>query len=90
MDLGSVCCWNAEVYLCLRLSDYMVSCCPPATPEVSPSLCLQLEDSARRWGREKQDLATRLQEQEHGFGHPSHPIITDQPVSNPSSRAPGA
>lgn len=48
-----------------------------------PSLCLQLEDSARRWGREKQDLATRLQEQEHGFGPPSDPIIIKQPVSDP-------
>uniref|UniRef100_A0A8C0XHK6 C2 domain-containing protein n=1 Tax=Castor canadensis TaxID=51338 RepID=A0A8C0XHK6_CASCN len=46
------------------------------------SLENQLEDSARRWGREKQDLATRLQEQEHGFGHPSHPIITDQPYTS--------
>ncbi|XP_038615295.1 coiled-coil domain-containing protein 33-like [Tachyglossus aculeatus] len=27
----------------------------------------QLEDSARRWGREKQDTATRLLEQAHGF-----------------------
>ncbi|KAF5925264.1 hypothetical protein HPG69_001708 [Diceros bicornis minor] len=43
------------------------------------SLESQLEDSARRWGREKQDLATRLQEQEYGLGHPSNPIITDLP-----------
>uniref|UniRef100_A0A452TF75 Coiled-coil domain containing 33 n=1 Tax=Ursus maritimus TaxID=29073 RepID=A0A452TF75_URSMA len=43
------------------------------------SLESQLEDSARRWGREKQDLATRLQEQEYGFGHPSNPVITDLP-----------
>ncbi|KAK2489822.1 hypothetical protein MC885_003588, partial [Smutsia gigantea] len=41
------------------------------------SLESQLEDSARRWGREKQDLATRLQEQEYGFN------ITDLP--NPST-----
>ncbi|XP_028929512.1 coiled-coil domain-containing protein 33 [Ornithorhynchus anatinus] len=27
----------------------------------------QLEDSARQWGREKQDTATRLLEQAHGF-----------------------
>ncbi|XP_014636401.1 PREDICTED: coiled-coil domain-containing protein 33 isoform X2 [Ceratotherium simum simum] len=47
------------------------------------SLESQLEDSARRWGREKQDLATRLQEQEYGLGHPSNPIITDLP--NPST-----
>nr|KAF6483519.1 coiled-coil domain containing 33 [Rousettus aegyptiacus] len=43
------------------------------------SLESQLEDSARRWGREKQDLATRLQEQEYGLGHPSNAIITDLP-----------
>ncbi|XP_070631490.1 coiled-coil domain-containing protein 33 [Bos indicus] len=36
------------------------------------SLESQLEDSARRWGREKQDLATRLQEQEYGLRHPSN------------------
>ncbi|XP_021092577.1 coiled-coil domain-containing protein 33 isoform X4 [Heterocephalus glaber] len=42
------------------------------------SLESQLEDSARRWGREKQNLATRLQEQEHGFARPPN-LITDQP-----------
>ncbi|XP_040113167.1 coiled-coil domain-containing protein 33 isoform X5 [Oryx dammah] len=46
------------------------------------SLESQLEDSARRWGREKQDLATRLQEQEYGLWHPSNMIATDMP--NPS------
>ncbi|XP_006866553.1 PREDICTED: coiled-coil domain-containing protein 33 [Chrysochloris asiatica] len=39
----------------------------------------QLEDSARRWGQEKQDLATRLQEQEYGFRHTSNSIFTDLP-----------
>ncbi|XP_008567873.1 PREDICTED: coiled-coil domain-containing protein 33 isoform X1 [Galeopterus variegatus] len=43
------------------------------------SLESQLEDSARRWAREKQDLATRIQEQENGLGRPSNSIITDQP-----------
>ncbi|XP_047651314.1 coiled-coil domain-containing protein 33 isoform X3 [Phacochoerus africanus] len=52
------------------------------------SLESQLEDSARRWGREKQDLATRLQEQEYGLRHPSNTIITDLPVSDPSGGAP--
>ncbi|ELK37767.1 Coiled-coil domain-containing protein 33 [Myotis davidii] len=42
----------------------------------------QLEDSARRWGREKQDLATQLQEQENGLGHPSNSIIADLPNSS--------
>ncbi|XP_021092587.1 coiled-coil domain-containing protein 33 isoform X14 [Heterocephalus glaber] len=48
------------------------------------SLESQLEDSARRWGREKQNLATRLQEQEHGFARPPN-LITDQPVSDPAA-----
>ncbi|NWH42638.1 CCD33 protein, partial [Fregata magnificens] len=29
----------------------------------------QLEEAARRWGREKQELGTRLLEREHGFPH---------------------
>ncbi|XP_009953933.1 PREDICTED: coiled-coil domain-containing protein 33, partial [Leptosomus discolor] len=29
----------------------------------------QLEEAARRWGREKQELGTRLLEREHGFSH---------------------
>ncbi|XP_051053549.1 coiled-coil domain-containing protein 33-like [Phodopus roborovskii] len=43
------------------------------------SLENQLEDSARHWAREKQNLAIRLQEQQHGFGHLSNPITIDQP-----------
>ncbi|XP_051012511.1 coiled-coil domain-containing protein 33 [Acomys russatus] len=43
------------------------------------SLENQLEDSARRWAREKQNLAIRLQEQQHGFGHLSDSIIIDPP-----------
>uniref|UniRef100_A0A8D2D869 Coiled-coil domain containing 33 n=1 Tax=Sciurus vulgaris TaxID=55149 RepID=A0A8D2D869_SCIVU len=50
------------------------------------SLERQLEDSARRWGREKQDLATRLQEQEHGFGPRSGPIIINQPNASTNSK----
>ncbi|XP_073733458.1 coiled-coil domain-containing protein 33 isoform X1 [Callorhinus ursinus] len=45
------------------------------------SLESQLEDSARRWGRERQDLATRLQEQEYGLGRPSNSVVTDLPDS---------
>ncbi|XP_059680090.1 coiled-coil domain-containing protein 33 [Gavia stellata] len=37
----------------------------------------QLEEAARRWGREKQELGTRLLEREHGFPH--------APASNPSA-----
>ncbi|XP_047396969.1 coiled-coil domain-containing protein 33 isoform X2 [Sciurus carolinensis] len=50
------------------------------------SLESQLEDSARRWGREKQDLATRLQEQEHGFGPRSDSIILNQPNASTNSK----
>ncbi|ERE76211.1 coiled-coil domain-containing protein 33 [Cricetulus griseus] len=46
------------------------------------SLENQLEDSARHWAKEKQNLAIRLQEQQHGFGQPSKSII-NQSVSNP-------
>ncbi|XP_010592185.2 coiled-coil domain-containing protein 33 isoform X2 [Loxodonta africana] len=53
------------------------------------SLESQLEDSARRWGQEKQNLATRLQEQEYGFRHSSKPILIDLPVSDASRGTPG-
>ncbi|XP_053450534.1 coiled-coil domain-containing protein 33-like [Nycticebus coucang] len=53
------------------------------------SLESQLEDSARRWAREKQDLAIRLQEQDNGSRYPSNSIITEQPVSDPSRGATG-
>ncbi|KAF6129200.1 coiled-coil domain containing 33 [Phyllostomus discolor] len=47
------------------------------------SLERQLEDSARRWGREKQNLVTRLQEQELGLAHPSDSTVTDLPGQIP-------
>ncbi|XP_004687632.1 PREDICTED: coiled-coil domain-containing protein 33 [Condylura cristata] len=47
------------------------------------SLESQLEDSARRWGREKQELAIRLQEKEMGLERPRNPGVTDLP--NPST-----
>uniref|UniRef100_A0A8C8RJT5 Coiled-coil domain containing 33 n=1 Tax=Pelusios castaneus TaxID=367368 RepID=A0A8C8RJT5_9SAUR len=37
----------------------------------------QLEESARKWGREKQDLSTQLLEQVHGFGRSSSTILHD-------------
>ncbi|XP_035191242.1 coiled-coil domain-containing protein 33 isoform X2 [Oxyura jamaicensis] len=40
----------------------------------------QLEEAARRWGREKQELGTRLLEREHGFGG-SAPRSPHVPVS---------
>uniref|UniRef100_A0A8B9B7S7 Coiled-coil domain containing 33 n=1 Tax=Anser brachyrhynchus TaxID=132585 RepID=A0A8B9B7S7_9AVES len=43
----------------------------------------QLEEAARRWGREKQELGTRLLEREHGFGgsapHSPHVPTSKQP-----------
>ncbi|XP_075391676.1 coiled-coil domain-containing protein 33 [Tenrec ecaudatus] len=50
------------------------------------SLESQLEDSARRWAQEKQDLARRLQEQEYGFRHPSNTGLTDLPNPPPHSK----
>lgn len=38
-------------------------------------------------GTEKQDLATRLQEQEYGLRHPSNIVATDVPVSDPHGGA---
>uniref|UniRef100_A0A8C5VP99 Coiled-coil domain containing 33 n=1 Tax=Microcebus murinus TaxID=30608 RepID=A0A8C5VP99_MICMU len=70
----------------VRAAGTGLPCGPGPQP---PSLCLQLEDSARRWGREKQDLAIRLQEQENGFRHPSNSITLGQPVSDPCAGAPG-
>ncbi|XP_020850306.1 coiled-coil domain-containing protein 33 isoform X6 [Phascolarctos cinereus] len=37
----------------------------------------ELEDSARRWGQEKQDLTSKLMEQDHGFIHGSSPMLTE-------------
>lgn len=38
---------------------------PPEQLNIGPS---QLEEAARRWAREKQELGTRLLEKDHGFG----------------------
>ncbi|XP_068000379.1 coiled-coil domain-containing protein 33 [Melanerpes formicivorus] len=46
----------------------------------------QLERAARSWGREKQELGTRLLEQEHGFQHA--PIANLPAVSTTSPRRP--
>ncbi|MGH0146529.1 UNVERIFIED_CONTAM: hypothetical protein FKN15_008327 [Acipenser sinensis] len=40
----------------------------------------QLEENARKWGREKQDMLTRLNEQEHGFARSSTMILHDFPL----------
>ncbi|NXQ91854.1 CCD33 protein, partial [Nyctibius grandis] len=37
----------------------------------------QLEKAARRWGREKQELGTRLLEREHGFPHAPASVSTE-------------
>ncbi|KAM6308909.1 coiled-coil domain-containing protein 33 [Aegotheles albertisi] len=51
----------------------------------------QLEEAARRWGREKQELGTRLLEQEHGFPHrpPSNlPAIPTPALRRPQPLGP--
>ncbi|XP_029430565.1 coiled-coil domain-containing protein 33 isoform X2 [Rhinatrema bivittatum] len=42
----------------------------------------QLEETARKWGRQKQDLMTRLAEQDHGFARTSTMILHDFPTVN--------
>ncbi|XP_056654733.1 coiled-coil domain-containing protein 33-like isoform X3 [Monodelphis domestica] len=42
----------------------------------------ELEDSARRWGQEKQDLKSRLMEKDNGFS----PSSTEVPMRNQNSR----
>ncbi|KAM9515446.1 coiled-coil domain-containing protein 33 [Guaruba guarouba] len=46
----------------------------------------QLEEAARSWGREKQELGTRLLEQEHGFPH----VPTTGSAEEPPSPGPPA
>lgn len=54
----------------------------PRFGENQPGLGLsQLEEAARRWGREKQELGTRLLEREHSFPH--------APTSVSTRRGPG-
>ncbi|KAM6196100.1 coiled-coil domain-containing protein 33 [Sarcoramphus papa] len=51
----------------------------------------QLEEAARRWGREKQELGTRLLEREHGFPHApasNLPVISTAPLRRPQPLAP--
>ncbi|XP_040979296.1 coiled-coil domain-containing protein 33 [Aquila chrysaetos chrysaetos] len=51
----------------------------------------QLEEAARRWGREKQELGTRLLEREHGFPYAptTHlPAISTAPLRRPQPLAP--
>ncbi|XP_043836238.1 coiled-coil domain-containing protein 33 [Dromiciops gliroides] len=42
----------------------------------------ELEDSARRWGQEKQELTSKLMEQDHGF------ILGSSPMSTEHQRSP--
>nr|XP_033775606.1 coiled-coil domain-containing protein 33 isoform X2 [Geotrypetes seraphini] len=47
---------------------------------------LQLEETARKWGRQKQDLLTRLSEQENGFARTSTMILHDfSTMNNPEA-----
>ncbi|XP_060742549.1 coiled-coil domain-containing protein 33 [Tachysurus vachellii] len=47
------------------------------------TLSKQLEENARKWGKEKQDMLTRLSEYSHGFAHTSTlhhlPLVITQP-----------
>nr|XP_033804470.1 coiled-coil domain-containing protein 33-like [Geotrypetes seraphini] len=47
---------------------------------------LQLEETARKWGRQKQDLLTRLSEQKNGFARTSTMILHDfSTMNNPEA-----
>ncbi|KAM4661646.1 coiled-coil domain-containing protein 33 [Amazona ochrocephala] len=52
----------------------------------------QLEEAARSWGREKQELGTRLLEQEHGFPHvpttQTLPVMSRAQLRSPHPLAP--
>ncbi|XP_036400512.1 coiled-coil domain-containing protein 33 [Megalops cyprinoides] len=48
------------------------------------SLESQLEENSRRWGREKQDMLTRLSEHDHGFARTSTMILHDLPLKSVS------
>ncbi|XP_069758340.1 coiled-coil domain-containing protein 33 [Narcine bancroftii] len=43
-----------------------------------------LEESSRKWGREKQNMLTRLLEHEYGFSRTSTMVFHDFPLKNPS------
>uniref|UniRef100_UPI00398F8B7D coiled-coil domain-containing protein 33 n=1 Tax=Pristiophorus japonicus TaxID=55135 RepID=UPI00398F8B7D len=43
-----------------------------------------MEDNSRKWGREKQDMLTRLSECEHGFSRTSTMVLHDFPLKNAS------
>ncbi|KAI1889468.1 hypothetical protein AGOR_G00163180 [Albula goreensis] len=49
----------------------------------------QLEENSRRWGKEKQDMLTRLSEHNHGFTRTATMILHDLPLTNPSLSGPG-
>ncbi|KAJ8271972.1 hypothetical protein COCON_G00108310 [Conger conger] len=44
----------------------------------------QLDESSRRWGREKQDMLTRLGEQDHGFTRTSNMILHNRHLKSAS------
>ncbi|XP_072484482.1 coiled-coil domain-containing protein 33 isoform X4 [Notamacropus eugenii] len=46
----------------------------------------ELEDSARRWGQEKQDLTLKLMERDHGFIPGSSPMLTEHQMKNQKSK----
>ncbi|XP_066524461.1 coiled-coil domain-containing protein 33 [Hoplias malabaricus] len=48
----------------------------------------QLEENARQWGREKQEMLIRLSENEHGFTRTSAMILHNQTLKNASDAFP--
>ncbi|BFZ18023.1 hypothetical protein BsWGS_21062 [Bradybaena similaris] len=50
------------------------------------SLERQLQDNARNWGREKEDMSIRMNEAEHGFGRSGGMILHDYPVLDSYSK----
>uniref|UniRef100_A0A8C1PHH8 Coiled-coil domain containing 33 n=1 Tax=Cyprinus carpio TaxID=7962 RepID=A0A8C1PHH8_CYPCA len=52
---------------------------PPAVIIQQP---VQLKENSRQWGKEKQEMLTRLSEYEHGFARTSSMILLDLPVKS--------
>ncbi|XP_067829643.1 coiled-coil domain-containing protein 33 [Heptranchias perlo] len=48
------------------------------------TLEMLMEENSRKWGREKQDMLTRLSEYEHGFTRTSTMVLHDFPLKNAS------
>ncbi|XP_009867614.1 PREDICTED: coiled-coil domain-containing protein 33 [Apaloderma vittatum] len=80
---------SGEVYTALlaenhRLREELARHPHNLAPIALPPPALPLEETARRWGREKQELSTRLLERDHGFPYASNlPVISMAPRRRP-------